>query len=47
MIDDTDQFLPVPELSLRAREIDLPALGVNMSNDDLVAILLDLCRGAF
>jgi len=45
MIDDTDQFLPVPELSLRAREIGLPALGVNVSNDDLVAILLDLCRG--
>lgn len=44
MIDDTDQFLPVPELSLRAREIGLPALGVNVSNDDLVAILLDLCR---
>ncbi|HEY8126684.1 MAG TPA: FAD-dependent monooxygenase [Methylocystis sp.] len=45
MIDDTDQFLPVPELSLRAREIGLPALGVNVSNDDLVAILLELCRG--
>jgi 2-octaprenyl-6-methoxyphenol hydroxylase len=45
MIDDTDQFLPVPELSLRAREIGLPALGVNVSNDDLVGILLDLCRG--
>ncbi len=44
MVDDTDQFLPVPELSLRAREIGLPALGVNVSNDDLVAILLDLCR---
>lgn len=44
MIDDTDQFLPVPELSLRAREIGLPALGVNVSNDELVAILLDLCR---
>ncbi len=44
MIDDTDQFLPVPELSLRAREIGLPALGVNISNDELVAILLDLCR---
>jgi len=35
----------VPELNLRAREIGLPALGVNVSNDDLVAILLDLCRG--
>jgi 2-octaprenyl-6-methoxyphenol hydroxylase len=46
MIDDTDQFLPVPELSLRAREIGLPALGVNVSNDELVAILLDLCRAS-
>lgn len=44
MIDDTDQFLPVPELTLRAREIGLPALGVNISNDELVAILLDLLR---
>ncbi|TLG77966.1 FAD-dependent monooxygenase [Methylocystis sp. B8] len=44
MVDDTDQFLPVPELSLRAREIGLSALGVNVSNDELVAILLDLCR---
>ncbi|MEF3365313.1 FAD-dependent monooxygenase [Methylocystis sp. 9N] len=44
MIDDTDQLLPVPELTLRAREIGLLALGVNISNDELVAILLDLCR---
>jgi 2-octaprenyl-6-methoxyphenol hydroxylase len=44
MVDDTDQFLPVPELSLRAREIGLSALGVNISNDELVAILLDICR---
>lgn len=44
MIDDTDQFLPVPELTLRAQEIGLPALGVNVSNDDLVEILVDLVR---
>jgi 2-octaprenyl-6-methoxyphenol hydroxylase len=44
MIDDTDQFLPVPELSLRAQEIGLPALGLNISNDDLVAVLLELAR---
>ena len=44
MIDDTDQFLPVPELTLRAREIGLPALGINIPNDELVAILLDLLR---
>jgi len=42
MIDDTDQLLPVPPLTLSAREIDLPALGVNISNDDLVSILHDL-----
>ncbi|NBS34239.1 MAG: ubiquinone biosynthesis protein UbiH [Methylocystaceae bacterium] len=42
MIDDTDQLLPVPPLTLSAREIDLPALGVNISNDDLVGILRDL-----
>ncbi len=45
MIDDTDQFLPVPELTLRASEINLPALGINVSNDELVAALLDLARG--
>lgn len=44
MIDDTDQLLPVPELVLRAGEIGLPALGLNVSNDDLVAALLDLAR---
>lgn len=44
MIDDTDQFLPVPELFLRAREIGLSALGVNVSNDDLVAVLRDLAQ---
>ena len=44
MIDDTDQLLPVPELMLRASEIGLPALGLNVSNDDLVAVLLDLAR---
>lgn len=42
MIDDTDQLLPVPPLTLSAREIDLPALGMNISNDDLVGILRDL-----
>jgi 2-octaprenyl-6-methoxyphenol hydroxylase len=45
MIDDTDQLLPVPELTLRASEVDLPALGINVSNDDLVGVLLDLVRG--
>jgi 2-octaprenyl-6-methoxyphenol hydroxylase len=44
MIDDTDQFLPVPELSLRAEEIDLPALGLNISNDELVQVLLEAAR---
>lgn len=44
MIDDTDQLLPVPELTLRASEVDLPALGVNVSNDELVGVLLDLVR---
>ena len=44
MVDDTDQLLPVPELSLRAQEIGLPALGLNISNDDLVAIFLELAR---
>jgi 2-octaprenyl-6-methoxyphenol hydroxylase len=45
MIDDTDQLLPVPELLLRAEEIDLPALGLNISNDDLTAALIDHARG--
>ncbi len=44
MIDDTDQLLPVPELALRASEVGLPALGVNISNDELVGVLLDLAR---
>ncbi len=44
MIDDTDQLFPVPELALRASEVDLPALGVNISNDELVGVLLDLVR---
>jgi 2-octaprenyl-6-methoxyphenol hydroxylase len=44
MIDDTDQLLPVPELTLSASEVDLPALGINISNDELVAVLLDLTR---
>ncbi|MGJ0392029.1 MAG: FAD-dependent monooxygenase [Methylocystis sp.] len=44
MIDDTDQLFPVPELTLRASEVDLPALGLNVSNDELVAVLLDLVR---
>lgn len=46
MIDDTDQLFPVPELTLRASEIDLPALGVNISNDELVGVLLDLVRAS-
>jgi 2-octaprenyl-6-methoxyphenol hydroxylase len=44
MIDDTDQLLPVPELLLRAEEVDLPALGLNISNDDLAAVLIDHAR---
>jgi 2-octaprenyl-6-methoxyphenol hydroxylase len=44
MIDDTDQLLPVPDLTLRASEVDLPALGLNVSNDELVGVLLDLAR---
>ena len=46
MIDDTDQLLPVPELTLRASEVDLPALGVNISNDELVGVLVDLARSS-
>jgi 2-octaprenyl-6-methoxyphenol hydroxylase len=46
MIDDTDQLLPVPELTLRADEVGLPALGVNISNDELVGVLLDLARSS-
>jgi 2-octaprenyl-6-methoxyphenol hydroxylase len=46
MIDDTDQLLPVPELTLRASEVGLPALGVNISNDELVGVLLDLARSS-
>jgi 2-octaprenyl-6-methoxyphenol hydroxylase len=42
MIDDTGQLLPTPDLKLRASEIGLKALGLNISNDDLVAVLLDL-----
>jgi 2-octaprenyl-6-methoxyphenol hydroxylase len=41
MVDDTDQLLPVPELKLRASEINLPALGLNVSNDDLVSLLIE------
>jgi 2-octaprenyl-6-methoxyphenol hydroxylase len=44
MIDDTGQLLPTPDLELCASEIGLPALGLNVSNDDLVAVLLDLVR---
>ncbi len=44
MIDDTGQLLPTPELMLEAREIGLPALGVNVSNDELVAILIAAAR---
>ncbi|HMK90544.1 MAG TPA: FAD-dependent monooxygenase [Methylocystis sp.] len=42
MIDDTGQLLPTPDLKLRASEIGLKALGINISNDDLVAVLRDL-----
>ncbi len=44
MIDDTGQLLPAPDLDLRASEIDLPALGLNVTNDELVETLLDLAR---
>lgn len=44
MVDDTDQLFPVPELTLRASEVGLPALGINVSNDELVGVLLDLVR---
>jgi 2-octaprenyl-6-methoxyphenol hydroxylase len=44
MVDDTGQFLPTPDLVLRAKEIDLPALGLNVSNDELVEILLAAAR---
>jgi len=44
MIDDTGQFLPTPDLKLSAREIGLPALGINVSNDELVEILLGAAR---
>ena len=44
MIDDTGQLLPTPDLTLRASEIDLPALGVNISNDELVEALLEVAR---
>ncbi|PWB82447.1 MAG: ubiquinone biosynthesis protein UbiH [Methylocystaceae bacterium] len=46
MIDDTDQLFPVPDLTLRAEEIDLPAFGLNVTNDELAAILLDHARAA-
>jgi 2-octaprenyl-6-methoxyphenol hydroxylase len=44
MIDDTGQLLPTPDLMLEAREIGLPALGVNVSNDELVEILIAAAR---
>jgi 2-octaprenyl-6-methoxyphenol hydroxylase len=44
MIDDTGQFLPTPDLELRASEIDLPALGLNISNDELVEVLAAYAR---
>jgi 2-octaprenyl-6-methoxyphenol hydroxylase len=44
MVDDTDQLLPVPDLVMRAEEIDLPAFGFNVSNDELTAILLERAR---
>ncbi len=42
MVDDTGQLLPTPDLKLSAKEVDLKALGLNISNDDLVAVLIDL-----
>ncbi|TDX64296.1 2-octaprenyl-6-methoxyphenol hydroxylase [Methylosinus sp. sav-2] len=44
MVDDTDQLLPVPDLVMRSEEIDLPAFGLNVSNDELTAILLEHAR---
>ncbi len=44
MVDDTGQLLPTPDLVLEAREIGLPALGVNISNDELVEILVAAAR---
>ncbi|QGM47127.1 FAD-dependent monooxygenase [Methylocystis heyeri] len=44
MIDDTAQLLPTPDLLLKSSEIGLPALGINISNDELVAILLEIAR---
>ncbi|ARN81978.1 FAD-dependent monooxygenase [Methylocystis bryophila] len=44
MVDDTTQLLPTPDLVLQAREIGLPALGVNISNDELVEILIAAAR---
>ncbi|MBY6241480.1 FAD-dependent monooxygenase [Methylosinus sp. Sm6] len=46
MIDDTEQLLPVPDLVMRAEEIGLPAFGLNVSNDELTAILLERARAA-
>ncbi len=46
MVDDTDQLLPVPDLVMRSEEIDLPAFGLNVSNDELTAILLEHARAA-
>ena len=42
MIDDTGQLLPTPDLKLCAEEIGLKALGLNVTNDDLVAVLLKM-----
>lgn len=46
MVDDTNQLLPVPDLMLRAEEIDLPAFGLNITNDDLAAVLTERARAA-
>ena len=40
LIDDTGVPIPVPPLTLEAKEIGLPALGANVENDKLVAGLL-------
>lgn len=44
MVDDTDQVLPVPDLVMRAEEIDLSAFGLNVTNDDLADILAQRAR---
>lgn len=45
IIDDTGTRLPVPPLTLDAREIGLAALGANVENDKLVKGLLEQATG--